>query len=58
MRKDYETITKEEIEEMFNNHSDFSTYVLDFSKNYGISVEETLQQAIVKERAIDYLTRY
>lgn len=58
MLRNYEIDTKEGIKAMFNDFPEFAEYVSAFAKQYGIPIDTALEQAIVRERARDYITRY
>lgn len=58
MLKKYEIDSKEGIRQMYDDFPEFAEYVAAFAKQYGISIDTALEQAIVRERARDYITRY
>lgn len=58
MQRNYNVDSKEGIRLMFNEDIEFAEYVSRFAASQNITVDEALEMAIVKVRAIDLISRY
>lgn len=58
MQRNYNVDSKEGIRLMFNEDIEFAEYVSRFAASQNITVDEALEMAIVKVRAIDLINRY
>lgn len=58
MQRNYNVDSKEGIKLMFNEDVEFAEYVSRFAASQNITVDEALEMAIVKVRAIDLISRY
>lgn len=46
-----------DIKRFYEDNADFAEYVAAFARSKKLSIDEALQQAIVRERAIDLINR-